>query len=100
MQERYKTWDKMRELVGQSDAPWVPIGDFNEVLHAREHDGIGRRSQNQVDLFRAAVDDCALIDLGYTGINWTFEKKVTGGSFTRVRLDCALACAAWRSAFP
>jgi hypothetical protein len=34
------------------------------------------------------------------GLDWTFEKKVVGGRFVRVRLDMALASASWSSYFP
>lgn len=76
------------------------IGDFNEVLHAGEHDGVGQRSQSQIVGFRSVVDDCALLDPGHIGIPWTFEHKVVGGSYTRVILDRALACSAWTTQFP
>ena len=66
------------------------MGDFNEVLKHDEHDGIGSRSQAQIQGFRDAVDVCGLLDLGYKGTKWTFEKRVAGGTFTRVRLDKAL----------
>ena len=48
---RYKTWDMLRGIAGTSNDPWVVIGDFNEVLHAHEHDGTGQRSQAQMDAF-------------------------------------------------
>ena len=43
---------------------------------------------------------CGLYDLGFVGRKWTFEKKVAGGSFCRVRLDRALATADWCTRFP
>jgi hypothetical protein len=43
---------------------------------------------------------CGLVDLGYTGISWTFEKKVVGGTFCRVRLDRALASPSWCARYP
>jgi hypothetical protein len=46
------------------------------------------------------VDVCGLRDLGCEGWRWTFEKKVAGGSFCRVRLDRALATADWCDRFP
>jgi hypothetical protein len=77
------------------------MGDFNEVLRSDEHMGIGQRTQApQMDGFRDAVDVCGLIDLGYGGRNWTFEKKVAGGTFTRARLDRALATSPWSAMFP
>jgi hypothetical protein len=50
--------------------------------------------------FRDVVDVCGLCDLGYKGVPWTFEKRVTGGSFCRTRLDRALASPSWCSRFP
>jgi hypothetical protein len=50
--------------------------------------------------FRDAVDVCELADLGYEGRSWTFEKKVAGGVFCRVRLDRALATVPWSARFP
>lgn len=73
--ERYKTWDTLRDLASTTQSPWVVMGDFNEVLHIREHDGVGQRSQGQIDAFRSVVNDCALVDLGHNGLSWTFEKK-------------------------
>jgi hypothetical protein len=62
----------------------VCIRDFNEVLRKEEHVGINERSSSQIAAFRETVDVCGLVDLGYTRISWTFEKKVVGGTFCRV----------------
>ncbi|XP_073367941.1 uncharacterized protein [Aegilops tauschii subsp. strangulata] len=98
--DRYKTWDTLRSLAGTSSLPWLAMGDFNEVLRQSEHDGVSLRSQSQMDSFRDALDVCCLHDLGHSGLPWTFEKKVAGGSFTRVRLDRAVVDAVWSSLFP
>ena len=98
--ERYKTWDMLRGIVGANDIPWLVLGDFNEVIHAHEHNGVGSRSQAQMEAFRDALDTCSLSDIGYTGNSWTFEKKVAGGTYTRVRLDRAVENPAWSIAFP
>jgi hypothetical protein len=46
------------------------------------------------------VDACGLYDTGFTGRSWTFEKRVAGGSFCRVRLDRALASPEWSATNP
>ena len=98
--ERHLTWDMLRNIVGANDTPWAVIGDFNEVLHGHGHDGVGNRSQAQMDGFRDALDTCGLTDIGNDGPWWTFEKKVAGGTYTRVRLDRCVASPAWMVAFP
>jgi hypothetical protein len=45
-EDKYKTWDRMRELKQRSDLPWVIIGDFNEILFSTEKEGGNPRPQN------------------------------------------------------
>lgn len=98
--ERHKTWDTIRSLAVSSGDPWVMLGDFNEVLFHSEYEGVGQRSQTQLDGFRDALDVCGLTDLGHIGSQWTFEKRVPGGTYTRVRLDRAVADPNWCALFP
>ena len=62
--------------------------------------GVNERSNSQIQAFRDTVDICGLMDLGFVGNPWTFEKKVSGGSYCRVRLDRALASPSWCERFP
>lgn len=90
----------MRRLRGESTLPWVCIGDFNEILRQEEQMGPNTCDSSQIAGFREAVDVCGLSDLGYKGLDWTFEKRVTGGQYCRVRLDRALASTSWSNLFP
>jgi hypothetical protein len=38
--ERHKTWDVLKFIRSSNDLPWLCIGDFNEVLHGSEHEGV------------------------------------------------------------
>jgi hypothetical protein len=100
VRERHKTWDMLKFIKASSHLPWLCIGDFNEVLLREEHMGVNERSNTQIQAFRETVDVCQLMDLGYNGTPWTFEKKVAGGSYCRVRLDRALATASWCERYP
>jgi hypothetical protein len=62
--------------------------------------GANERSYTQIQAFHDTVDIYELMDIGYTGVPWTFEKKVAGGSYCRVRLDWALATASWCERYP
>jgi hypothetical protein len=90
----------LKYIRASSDLPWLLIGDFNEVLHPEEHWGVTERSMSQMLGFRDMVDVNGLCDLGFEGRPWTFEKRVAGGSFCRVRLDRALATPDWCARFP
>ena len=61
--------------------------------------GVHERDSAQMDAFREATDLCALADLGYKGLDWTWEKKVSGGHYCRVRLDRALGSASCSTLF-
>ncbi|XP_073353921.1 uncharacterized protein [Aegilops tauschii subsp. strangulata] len=90
----------MKKLRGESTLPWLCIGDFNEILRQEEQMGPNTCDSAQMAGFREAVDVCGLSDIGYMGLDWTFEKRVTGGQFCRVRLDRALASPSWSNLFP
>ena len=44
--------------MGTSAIPWLARGDFNEVLRPDEHEGVGERSNAQIQSFREAVAVC------------------------------------------
>jgi hypothetical protein len=67
------------------------MGDFNEILHPQEQFGPNPREEYLMEGFRNAVDVCGFCDIGYTGLDWTWEKKVASGVYVPVRLDRALA---------
>ncbi|XP_073360387.1 uncharacterized protein [Aegilops tauschii subsp. strangulata] len=90
----------MKFLRGENTLPWVCIGDFNDILRPEEQLGPNERDSAQIAGFREAVDVCELADLGYKGLDWTFEKRIVGGDYCRVRLDRALATPSWSSMFP
>jgi hypothetical protein len=97
---RNRTWDIMKQMRSDSDLAWVCLGDFNEMLRKEEQLGPNAMEEYLINGFREAVDVCQLCDIGYIGLDWTFEKKVDGGQFVRVRLDRVLASASWSSCFP
>ena len=97
---RYKTWETMKRLRGESTLPWLCIGDFNEILRQEEQMRPNTRDSAQMNGFRAALDVCGLADIGYLGLDWTFEKRVSVGQHCRVRLDRALASLSWSLLFP
>ncbi|WVZ62142.1 hypothetical protein U9M48_011922 [Paspalum notatum var. saurae] len=100
-EEKEKTWDTLRTLHGSFDLPWLCAGDFNEVLFEHEKEGGLPRSETAMEGFRRVLEDCDLHDLGCVGDVFTWRNNHHSvGSYTRERLDRALANTAWRCKFP
>jgi hypothetical protein len=99
--EKEKTWEIMRELKGKMDLPWMMCGDFNEILFSYEKDGGAPRSERCMEKFRQALEDCSLHDLGFVGDVFTWRNHHhEAASYTRERLDRAVANVEWRCYFP
>jgi hypothetical protein len=94
-EDKYKTWDKIRELRSQCNLPWVLIGDFNEILYATEKEGGNPRPVHFMQAFREALSDCNLNDMDFSGDPFTWRRGQI-----RERLDRAIADDNWMQMFP
>lgn len=70
--------------------PMSLCGRLNELTKGDEKLGGNRSSHNQMQLFRDAIDECSLIDLGYSGSKFTWRKHFANGQLIWERLDRAL----------
>jgi hypothetical protein len=68
-EDKYKTWDKIREQKNVSNLPWLLMGDFNEILFSDEKEGGNPRPQHYMQAFRDTLTECGLEDIGYSGID-------------------------------
>lgn len=53
-----------------------------------------------MDYFTDAVNDCQLMDLGFNGNKFTWEKSRGSDRWVRERLDRGFANQGWRDLFP
>jgi hypothetical protein len=88
---RHIFWNRLRFLKAQWAGPWVCLGDFNEVLYVDEHLGAGARGESQMRQFPECMEDCQLVDLGFSGPKCTWNNRQQGQGNIRVRLDRAVA---------
>jgi hypothetical protein len=51
-EDKYKTWDKLRQLKHINNLPWIVIGNFNEIIFSHEKEGGNVRPQHYMDVFR------------------------------------------------
>jgi hypothetical protein len=94
-EDKYKTWGKIRELNGNSNLPWVLIGDFTEILFSHEKEGGNARPQGYMEAFRNVLSDCGLEDFGFLGDAFTSKRG-------RIRqlLHRAIASGQWITLHP
>jgi hypothetical protein len=100
-ENKYKTWERLRELHGMIEMRWVVIGDWNEILYSHEKEGGNPRPMQYMQAFRNALSDCGLEDLGYIGDTFTWRRKRSRrASGMRERLDRACSNESWAQLFP
>jgi hypothetical protein len=94
-EDKYKTWDRIRELHSQHNLPWVLIGDFNEILFSHEKEGGNPRPLNFMQNFRDVLTDCNLHDIGFLGDQFTWRR---GRIRERLGTICTRrqCCTIWR----
>ncbi|XP_065623699.1 uncharacterized protein LOC136065014 [Quercus suber] len=98
--QRKASWKLLEELGSRFHLPWLCLGDFNEILSNSEKQGGAIRSQQQMDGFRNAINNCNLRDLGFNGSNFTWCNMREGPDRIYMRLDRALATTDWSAQFP
>ncbi|TXG64077.1 hypothetical protein EZV62_011071 [Acer yangbiense] len=101
--DRRDLWELLRRLNRVDDLPWVWVGgggDFNEILCVDDKLGGSEKSVMDLCNFRNVVDECDLIDLGFTGPRITWNNRRDGVANVQERLDRILANCKWIDLFP
>ncbi|XP_074362148.1 uncharacterized protein LOC141702349, partial [Apium graveolens] len=86
--------------TGRSDLPWCIIGDFNDLLFTDEKQGGRPHPSNLLYGFGETIRECNLVDLGYVGGKYTWDKSRGTSKWIQERLDRGLATQEWRELFP
>lgn len=73
MEDRHQCWRFIRTLFAIKDEAWLCVGDFNETLFASEHYSHSARPEWQMRAFRGADDDCLLLDLGWSRVEYIWN---------------------------
>lgn len=90
----------MRNLAARSDLPWCLIGDFNDLMFDDEKQGGQRHLCGLLTGFTDTVHDCNLVDLGFVGEKYTWERSRGQHNWVQERLDRGLANQGWGDLFP
>ncbi|KAJ1258358.1 hypothetical protein BS78_10G069200 [Paspalum vaginatum] len=94
-------WQDVTAFVIQNhDRPTFCMGDLNNIMHPNEKWGPAPPCLSRINNFCALVKQCGLIDLGYSGLAYTWTNKRFTTNPTFERLDRCLANADWCQMFP
>ncbi|KAK3225328.1 hypothetical protein Dsin_005190 [Dipteronia sinensis] len=89
------TWILLNRLQGLSALPWLCGGDFNEILQEKEKSGGLPRKEALMDSFRLALDSWGLMDLGFSGPEFTWSYKRDGGDLIHERIHRCVSLMEW-----
>lgn len=81
-------------------APWVIIGDFNEIISNQEKVGGRLQADRPMRDFRDALEYYELVDMSYRGRLFTWEGENFASNNIRERLDRGVASDDWFQLFP
>ena len=84
--QKGRTWDAICSIRGDLTAPWLLMGDFNEILYNSEKEGGRPRTQRQLQAFHDVLSECELNYMEFTGDLYTWQR-----GHIRERLDRAVA---------
>ena len=76
------------------------MGDFNEVLSEEEKAGGNPICQRRVRAILDCMNECQMLDLGFSGPKFTWTNKKDLGGLIQCRLDRVWANPDWKTSFP
>lgn len=86
-------WEKLKNVVQNSEGPVVIGGDFNTIVRVDERTGGNGRLSPDSLAFGEWINDLSLIDMGFQGNQFTWKRGRSENSFVAKRLDRVLCCA-------
>ncbi|XP_074288009.1 uncharacterized protein LOC141613166 [Silene latifolia] len=98
-QERKELWDRLCVFKRSIQGAWVICGDFNTVLVPAERLG-GNSSVEEMEDFKACVDECEVADSPASGSFFTWCNKQDPATRVYSRLDRVLVNHQWLSDHP
>ena len=93
--ERHILWNNLNKVAELHDMPWVLAGDFNETLSAEDKFGGRTIGVSSSLLFKECLDNCNMIDIGFSGPRFTWTHKREVHALIQERLDRFFVNPSW-----
>ena len=98
--ERKILWSNIVKVSQLHNLPWLMVGDFNEVLCGEDKFGGSQINLNRAMDFKACLDTCRFVDLGFAGPKYTWSNKRQITDLILERIDRCFANSLWRILYP
>ena len=98
-QIKHESWQLLKHLHTRISAPWICVGDYNEILSSDEKQGGVPKPLNHMEAFWATLLHCGLEDIGFQGNIFTWNNGRHGNAFVQKRLDRACATMEWKEIY-
>ncbi|KAA3483894.1 reverse transcriptase [Gossypium australe] len=99
-QDRDESWNLLKSLRRNEELPWLVCGDFNEIMYGFQKKGGIPREERRMEAFRNALEDYRLMNVGYSGNWFNWEKRNLPKTNIRECLDRGVANVNYMSMFP
>ncbi|KAJ1405016.1 Zinc knuckle CX2CX4HX4C [Sesbania bispinosa] len=96
---RRQLWDHIRLLRSFRGGAWNLVGDFNDILHPEDKEGLRPPNMQTMRRFQEFVRDSELMDFELKGNKFTRFSNPRQGVITRERIDRVLVSSSWRVLF-
>ncbi|KAA3471313.1 reverse transcriptase [Gossypium australe] len=99
-QDRDNSWAILKILYNYGGIPWFVCRDFNEIMYDFEKKRGLPRDERRMETFSNVLEECQLMDVGYSENWFTWERGNLPETNIQERLDRKVANAEWMSMFP
>ena len=86
-------WAVLEEVISNADGPVFVGGDFNTIVRLDERTGGNGSLSEDSLMFGDWINNTSLIDMGFSGNQFTWKRGKTENTFVAKRLDRVLCCA-------
>ncbi|XP_074346543.1 uncharacterized protein LOC141685333 [Apium graveolens] len=94
------SWEFLRGLAENSTLSWCVLGDFNDMMMAEDKRGGCAQLFGLLTGFSEMINECGLLDIGFTGEKYTWEKYRGQANWVQERMDRAFTNQLWCDLFP
>ena len=99
-EERSIIWNNMSALAELHSMAWVITRDFNKPLVEDDKFGGRALSMNRSLQFKDCLDKCNMVDLGFSGLRFTWSNGRELSALIQERIDKFFVNPDWHSNFP